>query len=1049
MTREPPRGVLLVGTPHGGTEILASALCASGVFADPDADPDAAPPSGPLRRAGGRPVSRFNEETLHRLGGSWRSPPSAASVTGAASSVGAQAALVVQGVRGRGHGVPLLLHDPGMCLLLDGWLPALTPGFSVVLVTRHPQAVAGELATHDRMTPRGGVDLWTLYWAAGLNSLSGRSVHVVHYPELVADPAIVGVLLEALGAELALDGAPDVAAASSALERLRAGDPDPEELEHSHATGAEAELWRYLSRLPALTTLEPPAIAQMPLAGALAQLACENAPHGGLPGEDLRSLLEVATRRAGAAEDAAASYRQALAEAEEELRCARKSEREASARLSGVESSALAGAVTRYRNLVEELAPTGSRRRRVYGTGVARVRGRAAPERRPPTPTAPEREPEPRFTGHRRPLATVLIPVHGKWQVTRRCLESLAAAATRTTFQVLVVDDASPDRTRAKLETVRGVEVVGLDANVGFVRACNAGFGQARGRYVVLLNNDVEVRDGWLDALVEAAEADPRIALVGAKLLDADGTLQEAGGITFRDGSGWKVGRGEDPNAPAYQHPRDVDYCSGAALLVRRDLLEAVGGFDERFAPAYYEDVDLAFTARQRGLRVVYEPRSEVVHFEGLSHGTDVRAGIKRHQVINQGVLVDKWGDVLRSQWAPERSHVAVASWRSERGHVLVCDHQVPRPDHDSGSLRMWSLLVALSRDGYAVTFLADDLIDRPPYVERLRRRGVQVVVGATDVPRLIDDLAPDLVAAVLSRPGVAWRYLTMLRERAPGALVVYDTVDLHHAREQGRAQVEGNPSVAKAAAAWRELEVSLVRASDVTLTVSGAEAAQLRAAHPQLRVEVVPNVHLVRGGAAPFAERSGLLFVGNFEHPPNADAARWFVREVLPLVAGGLPGVRLTIAGTGSRKTVGDLEGEAVSVLGWVEDLDPLHERACCFVAPLRYGAGVKGKVGEALAQGLPVVTTRIGAEGMGLEHGRSALVADSAQGFAGCVLRVLCEAELWERLSGEGRSLVARRMSPEVAAAGFRRALDPDPVLGIAPDPVPVTTRGSAPGR
>jgi GT2 family glycosyltransferase len=736
-----------------------------------------------------------------------------------------------------------------------------------------------------------------------------------------------------------------------------------------------------------------------------------------------RAQLQV---RATAAEVALERARAELDITETQLRTTRQAEQVSRARAAQVEFSALGLLLSRYRRFVERVAPPGRRRRRAYAAGTARMRrmlsrGRAPARQEPVVSPALQ-------VGFARPAApdaTVLIPAHGQWPVTARCLESLAAAATVARFEVLVVDDASPDASRANLAAIPGVEVVELDTNVGFVRACNAGFPRASGRYVVLLNNDTEVRDGWLDALIAAAESDSRVGLVGAKLLSPGGTLQEAGGIIFSDGSPWNFGRGDSPDGAPYQHPRDVDYCSGACLLLSRDLLTSVGGFDERFAPAYFEDVDLAFSARKHGFRVRYEPRAEVVHHEGLSHGTDLGQGVKRYEALNRSRFVAKWGDELAGQWEPGPARVAVASRRSERGHLLVVDHQVPRPDHDAGSLRMWCLLEALCDAGYAVTFLADDLLERQPYVDDLRRLGVHVAVGVTDVPGLIGSLAADLVAAVLSRPGVAWRYLTLLRERAPGSLVIYDTVDLHYVREERRAVVEANPSVALVAGAWRELEVGLARASDITLTVSAVEAAALGVASPGIRVVVVPTVHVVRGGSTPFAQRRGLLFVGNCEHPPNEDAIRWFVREIFPDVRAQLPDVTLTIAGTGSAECVGDLAGGPVIVAGWVADLDDLHDAARCFVAPLRFGAGVKGKIGESLARGLPVVTTRIGAEGLGIEHGECALIGDDPREFADLVVRIYRDPDLWAMLARNGTALVRRNFSPEMAAGALRTLL------------------------
>ena len=167
-----------------------------------------------------------------------------------------------------------------------------------------------------------------------------------------------------------------------------------------------------------------------------------------------------------------------------------------------------------------------------------------------------------------------------------------------------------------------------MKQNSGFIGAVNAGLERAKGRYVLLLNNDTEVLPGWLDALMRTMETEENVGVVGAQPADPDGTLQEAGGIIWRDGSGLNYGRGGDADDPSYNFVRDVDYCSGACLLVRKEILDALGGLDRRYSPAYYEDTDLAFAARKLGYRVVYQPEAKIRHAEGSSNGTDEGSGV-------------------------------------------------------------------------------------------------------------------------------------------------------------------------------------------------------------------------------------------------------------------------------------------------------------------------------------------------------------------------------------------------------------------------------------
>jgi GT2 family glycosyltransferase len=634
------------------------------------------------------------------------------------------------------------------------------------------------------------------------------------------------------------------------------------------------------------------------------------------------------------------------------------------------------------------------------------------------------------------PEATVVIPVHDQLSLTLRCLESLARARTAVAFDVLVVDDASAAPLPSELARVRGLRVERLQRNVGFLQACNAGVACARGRFVVFLNNDTIVHDCWLDALVERAMTDHRIALVGAMLLCPDGTVQEAGSIVFRDGSARHYGRGSDPSAFDVGVTRDVDYCSAACLLVRRTFWDEVGGFDARYQPAYYEDVDLAFEARSRGWRVVYEPAARVVHLEGGSHGTDLAVGTKAFQVRNQMTFARKWSHILEAQHSPDTDRPLRARDR-RGGHVIVVDHYVPEHDRDSGSLRMRYLLELLVEEGFVVHFISDNLHASQPYTRQLQALGIEVIAGAVDPYEVIRQLAPDVVLALLARPGVAWRYIPWVREHCPDVPIVFDMVDAHGLRERRRAMVESSPGTAAAADAWDRMEATLALCSDLTLAVSSADADHLRRCAGDVPYAVLPNIHRPRTVLKSVSERDGILFVGGFRHPPNVRAAIDLVREIVPRVERLLGrDVPVILAGSDPPEEVRRLASRTVTVAGWVLDLAPLHDHCRVFVAPLSFGAGMKGKIGESLINGLPVVTTSIGAEGLDLTLGVDLLVADRPGDLAHHVAAVLTDDDLWRRLAESGRRYAEENLGIAAGRWRLRSILDG---LGVARPGVP----------
>ena len=625
------------------------------------------------------------------------------------------------------------------------------------------------------------------------------------------------------------------------------------------------------------------------------------------------------------------------------------------------------------------------------------------------------------------PRVSIVIPVYDKIAYTTACLRSLAQHAGAIPFEVIVVDDGSTDRTPERLATVEGIRVLRNAANLGFIGSCNAGAAAARGELLVFLNNDTQVTAGWLEALVRCIDEAPDAGLVGARLIYPDGRLQEAGGIVFSDGSGWNYGRFDDPDDPRYAFRREADYCSGAAILLRTELFRRLRGFDMRYAPAYYEDTDFAFAVREAGYKAYYEPAATVVHFEGITSGTDTATGIKRFQTINHAKFVDKWKTALVRQPAPGTPIVRAASHRATK-RVLIIDATTPTPDQDSGSLRMVNLMRVLGDLGCRTSFLPDNRLWDERYTPALQALGVEALYApwAHDPVALFRERGAEFDVIMLSRHYVAASYVGLARLYAPRAKLIFDTVDLHYLREQRAAELAGRPELARHAAATRAQELKQIRECDVTLVVSPAEQELLAKDAPGARVEVLSNVHEIYGCRAAFDARRDLVFVGGFQHPPNADAVTWFVREVFPRVRATLTGVKFHVIGSKVPPSITALADEYVIVHGYVEDIAPYMDGCRVSVAPLRYGAGVKGKVNMAMSYGLPVVATPVAVEGMHVESRRDVLIAADADAFAAAVVDLYRDEALWNRLSENGIANVRRHFSFDSARDAVRRIFD-----------------------
>lgn len=634
------------------------------------------------------------------------------------------------------------------------------------------------------------------------------------------------------------------------------------------------------------------------------------------------------------------------------------------------------------------------------------------------------------FTKHEHPNVSIVIPVYNKYELTLQCLESIRRFVSKKySYEVIVFDNASTDKTK-ELASTPGLTYVRSEANLGFVDACNQGVEVSKGEYIIFLNNDAIITSNWLERLYETITENEDIGLVGSKILYPNGTLQEAGGIIFKDASGTNYGKGDNPGLPQYNYLRDTDYCSGASIIIKNTLFHKLGGFDRRYAPAYYEDTDLAFTVRKYGLRVVYQPQSVVYHIEGATAGTDLASGFKRYQAINKVKFAEKWKETLTQH--NTKDDLFYAKDRRYSRRILIIDERIPTPDKDSGSVRMVHIIESLIEKGYKVTFQSNKEVLSKKYLYNLQQLGVETLLAPTQFLSYAKKYGKYYDAVIISRPRIGAMYIDTCQAYFENASIIYDTVDLHFLRLQRQSEYETGDiknTTLELAEKYEIIEKSLINQADYTLVVSDIEN-KLLSKEGFKNIRTVSNIHEIKGEmyAIPFSNRCDLLFVGGYGHQPNIDAITWFVNDIFPLVQKQLPDIKIRVVGSNMPEQLHNfLSGKpGVIIDGFVEDLDPLLASTRVFVAPLRYGAGVKGKVGQAIENGIPVVSTSIGAEGMHLKSNVSFLEANTAKKFASQIISLYSDKTLWTRIQRNARHSIQSYFGTKLAIKTLTSLID-----------------------
>ena len=620
------------------------------------------------------------------------------------------------------------------------------------------------------------------------------------------------------------------------------------------------------------------------------------------------------------------------------------------------------------------------------------------------------------------PTASILLVLFNRAELTLACLRSIKETVGFPA-QLVIVDNASSDQTGQLLERIDGASIIRNDANEGFLKACNKGSEVAEGEYLLFLNNDAVLIDESLAKAIQVFKDEPGVGAVGGKILLLDGSLQEAGSIVWNDGSCLGYGRTENQFHPEYMFRRDVDYCSGAFLLVRTGAFVEMGGFDEAYVPAYYEETDFCLRLHEKGHRLIYDPNISVLHYEFASTKKSDEAITL--QKTNRKTFVGKHSGYLSTKFAPSETNILQARFAERKRKILYIDDRVPHQYFGSGFPRSNFILNTLEEQGFQVTlyplnFPHEDSWDTvysdiPKSVEVMLGHGRAELEGHLKSRKGYYDVI------FISRP----HNMEFFRQAGSKMLsgpdrpkVIYDAEAIFSLRDAAKYEIFSGKKHSNVENNIRS-ELELVEEADEVVAVSSKER-KVFCKYFDGPVSVVGHAMDIDPTPAQFDERKGFLFVGNMDYDgsPNVDSMTWFVEHVFPLVQKKIPDANLVLVGPDASSEIQALASERIQVKGRQPDLKPFYNSARVFLAPTRFAGGIPYKIHEAASMGIPVVCTELLRQQLVWENCKEVLAAEvnDPEKFAQHCIALHQESDLWEAVRNSALETISRECSVDI---------------------------------
>lgn len=623
------------------------------------------------------------------------------------------------------------------------------------------------------------------------------------------------------------------------------------------------------------------------------------------------------------------------------------------------------------------------------------------------------------------PLVSIIIPVNNSFNYSYNCIYSILEAESSLSYEIIIINETLNKNIKLLLKQyhLNQNKIIYYKTKefTNYIENFNKAVELSKGKYLVLLRDNTKVYKNWLTSLLQQIEKDKNIGMVGSKLINSKELLEEAGGIVWNNGEYLNYGKGSEINLPEFNYIKEVDFISGISFIIKKSIWNKIGGLDERYDQIDYQFIDFCFSLRKFGYKIIYQPKSQVKLYSEISILNNNNLSLK--QQINKKKFIEKWKDQLKFQF--DENNIFLARDRTiNKKSIFVIDRYVPNFDKDAGGRCSFMYLNIFNEIGLKVTFLGDNLEKIEPYTSILQQNSIEVLYGDSYKNKSLEIWLKKNIKyfnyIYLQRPDISIKYLDFIKKYSTGK-IFYFAHDLNYIRLFREFKITNKKKYYIKSKYMERIEKEIFNKVDIIHIVGSYEFKILSDEYKNKTIRNIPLyiyekplAHIEKN----FRKRKDLIFVGGFAHSANIDAILWFSKEIFPKVIKIYPNIILHIISSKVSKKIKNLDSKNIKIEGFLSDKDLLsmYQKCRIAIAPLRYGAGVKGKVIEAAYNQIPMVTTTIGGEGIDNSI-KSFIMEDNPEKMAEIICRLYVDYSKLKQMSDSGLKLIEKYFSKNYA--------------------------------